>query len=128
MSSVDPLDAVLKVIAAEARRSPDFLAHLERALGLTKSKETLTRTGERSKRPHRRTPAVLDPFEILRANGPEELRVQLSALTLEQLRDVVAQHRVEPYVLAMKWKNPSRLVALISETIELRARKGESFR
>ena len=127
MSSIDRLDAVLKAIAAEARRSPDFLARLERALGLPR-KAAATRLGQRPQRPHRRQPAVLNPFQILRTSGPEELRVQLSALTLDQLRDVVAQHRVEPYTLAMKWKTASRLVDLISETIEQRARKGEAFR
>lgn len=128
MSSVDRLDAVVKAIVDEARRSPDFLARLERALRRTRPRGTSLLASRGVTRPHRRTPAILDPFQILRASGPDELRLQLSALTLDQLRDVVAQHRVEPYVLAMKWKSPSRLVALISETIEQRARKGESFR
>ena len=128
MKSADRLDAVLRAIAAEARRSPDFLARLERALGPPSSKVPATRAGQRPERLHRRPPAVLDPFQILRAGGPQELRAQLSVLTLDQLHDVVAQHRVEPYTLAMKWKTASRLVDLISDTIEQRARKGEAFR
>lgn len=81
-----------------------------------------------AERPRRRTPAPLDPFDILRREGPVGRRNRLTALSLEQLCDVVGEYRVEPYTLAMKWKTPSRLVGLIVDTIDQRARKGEAFR
>jgi len=56
------------------------------------------------------------------------LRERLATLSLDQLRDIVAEYRVEPYTLAMKWKTPSRLIDLIADTIEQRSRKGEAFR
>ena len=56
------------------------------------------------------------------------MRERLANLTLNQLRDIIAEYRVEPYTLAMKWKTPSRLIDLIMTTIEQRARKGEAFR
>lgn len=71
---------------------------------------------------------MLDPFHVLRGGGSDALRARLVELSVEELRDVVAQYRVEPYALAMKWKRPSRLVDLITETIEQRARKGDAFR
>jgi hypothetical protein len=125
----DRLEAVLEAIAAEARRRPSFLRSLELALDLPKvRKRTPSPKSSASPRPHRRAAAALDPFRVLRDEGADALRAQLADLTLDQLRDVVAQYRIEPYALAMKWKTPNRLVELIADTIVQRSRKGEAFR
>jgi hypothetical protein len=71
---------------------------------------------------------LIDPFQVLRGEGRDGLRDRLSALALDELRDVVAEYGIEPYTLAMKWKTPSRLIDLITETIEQRSRKGDAFR
>lgn len=124
--SEDPrVDAVIKIIAAYAHRDPKFLADLERALEVAPKRQQPASTRGRS---NRRPPAVVDPFEVLRINGVEGLRDQLAALSLDQLRDIVAEYRVEPYTLAMKWKTRSRVIDLIVDTIEQRSRKGEAFR
>jgi hypothetical protein len=121
--------AVLQVIADQARSDPEFLDKLERALKSPSKRLATTRVRpRRADRPHRRAPAVLDPFEILRAEGEAGLRERLVDLSLDELRDIVAEYRVEPYTLAMKWKTPSRLIDLIVTTIEQRSRKGEAFR
>jgi hypothetical protein len=70
----------------------------------------------------------VDPFEVLGKEGTDGLRDRLALLSVDQLRDVVAEYRIEPYTLAMKWKTPSRLIDLIVETIEQRSRKGDAFR
>jgi hypothetical protein len=70
----------------------------------------------------------VDPFEVLRDGGVTGLRERLATLSLDELRDIVAEYRVEPYTLAMKWKTASRLIDLIVDTIEQRSRKGEAFR
>jgi hypothetical protein len=115
--SEDPrVDAVVKVIAEQARRDPKFLAALERALEAPRH------------RSNRRPSAVVDPFDMLRSSGVDGLRDQLATLSLDQLRDIVAEYRIEPYTLAMKWKTPSRVIDLIVDTIEQRSRKGEAFR
>jgi hypothetical protein len=75
----------------------------------------------------RRAPAVMDPFEIYR-NDPEALRPALEQLDIEQLKDVVAQYAMDARRLALKWKTPERLVALIEQVVEQRLRKGDSFR
>lgn len=128
--SVDPrMTAVLQVIADQARQDPQFLAKLERALKSPPRRPAAAQTGaSRAERPHRRAPAVLDPFEVLRAHGASGLHDRLASLSLEELRDVVAEYRVEPYTLVMKWKTPARVIKLIVETIEQRSRKGEAFR
>ncbi len=129
MTDSDRLEAVVNAIAAEARRRPDFLVSLERALELMPPASQVTRRrGGAGSRPHRRPSAAIDPFRVLRDGGIDSLRAQLAQLSLDQLRDVVAQYRIEPYTLAMKWKSPSRLIALIAETIGQRSRKGDAFR
>ena len=47
---------------------------------------------------HRRTPAILDPVELARENEAV-LHAQLSSLTLEQLKDIVAGYRKVPDLL-----------------------------
>jgi hypothetical protein len=56
---------------------------------------------------NRRTPAVLDPIDAAR-QGEEALRQRLAALSLEQLKDVVADYGMDPGKLVMKWKTPQR--------------------
>jgi hypothetical protein len=119
--------AVIQVIADQARRDPHFLAKLERALTLS-DRNSGQATRRSVNRPHRRPPAVVNPFEVLHAAGASGLRDRLTLLSLDELRDIIAEYRVEPYTLAMKWKTPSRLIDLIVETIEQRSRKGEAFR
>lgn len=129
MSEDQRITAVLQVIADQARSDPEFLDKLERALKSPSNRLATTRAGPRqADRPHRRAPAVVDPFEILRAEGEVGLRERLANLSLDELRDIVAEYRIEPYTLAMKWKTPSRLIDLIVTTIDQRSRKGEAFR
>jgi len=86
-------------------------------------------------KPHRKAPRrtgrrdapVLDPFEIYRED-PDTLTARLSALDLEQLRDVVASFGMDPRRLVMKWKTPDRVVAHVVETVRTRSRKGDAFR
>lgn len=123
MSDDPRVTAILQAIADQARRDPEFLAKLERALKSHSSRPSAARAASR-----RRTPAVVDPFEVLSAAGVTGLRERLATLSLDELRDIVAEYRVEPYTLAMKWKTQLRLIDLIVDTIEQRSRKGEAFR
>jgi hypothetical protein len=127
MSDDRRIAAVLQVIADHARRDPHFLAELERALRMRDRTYGVT-SPARGERPHRRAPAVIDPFEVLHADGADGLRERLNSLSLDQLRDIVAEYRIEPYTLAMKWKTPGRIADLIVSTIDQRSRKGEVFR
>ena len=127
MSDDKRIAAVLQVIADEARRDPHFLAKLEDALNM-RGRTSRAVSAPRVERPHRRAPAVIDPFEVLHMVGSDGLRERLNDLSLDQLRDIVAEYRIEPYTLAMKWKTPARVVDLIVETIDQRSRKGEVFR
>ena len=79
------------------------------------------------KKRSRREPAVIDVFAAYAEGGEPELRRALAPLTVEQLKDVIAQHRMDRSQLAMKWRTPERLIELIASQTISRAHKGEAF-
>ena len=104
------LSALVTVIADEAAKNESFRTDLERALGSGPDPVGGTQTVSSAGKPRkggRRTPAVLDPVELAK-QGEGELRTQLTALNLEQLRDIVAQYGMDPGKLVMKWKDTQR--------------------
>ncbi len=107
----------------EAENNPEFATILRAHFGTKGTK----RKGNRRRAGHRRTPGVIDPF-LVRKEGEEALREALDRLTLDQLKDIVAEHGMDPGKLAMKWRTSGRLIDFIVETVELRRRKGSAFR
>jgi hypothetical protein len=71
---------------------------------------------------------VLDPFGVYSQGSEEGLREQLMSLTLEQLRDIVAEHGMDNDRLAMKWKDQDRVIDRIVERVAARVAKGSAFR
>jgi hypothetical protein len=116
-----PQRVSIEAVAEEAARNPLFLSNLERALAASPSKT-------REARPHRRKSGALDPFRVLSDEGAEKLREHLSDLSLDQLRDIVAEHRMDRSNLVMKWKSQDRVVEHIVATVAQRSRKGDAFR
>lgn len=111
------------VVAAEAARSPRF------ARAIVSATQTPSRGDSGPERRHgRRAPGPFDPFAFYAETGEAGLRDRLSALPIEQLRDMVAEHRMDQDRLAMKWKDPSRLVERIIERVKARSVKGDVFR
>jgi hypothetical protein len=80
------------------------------------------------KRTGRRAPAKLDPFKILADGGEQVLIEQLADLSLEELRDIVAQFGMDPRRLVTKWKDVQRVRDHIVATTIQRSRKGDAFR
>jgi hypothetical protein len=124
-----PLLDLARVIADYAERDPMFADQIVEALGL-KEKSPLRPLPTRcnTTRPKNRRPAaVLDPIQLVR-DGEAQLRAALSGLTLEQLRDVVADYGMDPGKLVMKWKDADRIADRIVEISLARAQKGDAFR
>lgn len=115
------LRTLLAVIVEEAHRNPDFEARLTAVLGST--------AAPAAGRVHRsrRDPAVLDPFSTY-AEGEHVLRQRLEGLSIEQLKDIVAEHGMDKSKLAMKWRSEDRLIELVVATVGSRSRKGDAFR
>jgi hypothetical protein len=130
------LNDLVRVIADEAERNPDFENRVAAALGL---KEQAKEPGHReivaanliiggSQRPkNRRPPPVLDPIEIAQS-GERVLRERLANLSLEQLRDIVAEFGMDSGKLVIKWKTADRIIERIVEISIARAQKGDAFR
>jgi hypothetical protein len=114
---------IAKAVADQAERDPDFAARLAEVLGADAAPKSLV--GIRPK--NRRTPAVLDPVAVAR-EGEGPLRARLAALSLEQLRDIVADYGMDSGKLVMKWKDPNRVMDRIVEVSLTRASKGDAFR
>ena len=121
------LARMLTAVATEASRSP----RLARALADAAASPTWATTGAAAmgeKRQHRRSPGPFDPFAVFAKVGEDGLRHRLASLTVDQLRDIVAEHRMDQDRLAMKWKDTTRLTERIVERIKTRSVKGDVFR
>jgi hypothetical protein len=144
MNVAQQLRRLFDAVVAEAERSPAFARRLEEALTAMAPSASPTATpgtpatmptptpsdapaAVAKRRGGRRPAGALDPFVVYQA-GEGMLRARLSELTLDQLKDVVAEHGMDPSKLAMKWKKPERLVDLIVATVRERLEKGDAFR
>ena len=135
MSLRNTLNRLLRVVFEEAERNPDFEAALNDALGCIPSKRKPTKVedlgqsddSEAKRGKNRRAPAVLDPVQGVR-DSELVLRSELEKLSLEQLRDIVAEYGMDPGRLVMKWNTPERVIDRIVEMSVARAHKGSAFR
>ncbi|MFF9020670.1 hypothetical protein [Streptomyces eurythermus] len=117
-----------EVVAEEAARTPRFSRALTKALAAAVPAGP-ERASERGRnRSRRRAKGLLDPFAVFTEVGPEGLRKRLGTLDLEQLRDIIAEHGMDYDRLAMKWKDPQRVMERIVERVEARSAKGSAFR
>ncbi|NLW36827.1 MAG: hypothetical protein GXY80_15325 [Syntrophorhabdus aromaticivorans] len=116
------LKALLNEVLAETERNPAFRERLSRLL----EDQPLAST-RASKRSARRQPGKFDPMAVYR-DHPQELTARLEALTVDELKDMVAEGGMDRTKLAMKWKDKERLVELIVNTVKSRDQKGDAFR
>lgn len=129
------LKRLIQVVIDEAERNADFEAALSDALGTNPNKHRLSKAdglgkpddGETKRGKNRRAPAVIDPVQVVR-DGETALRGALEKLSLEQMRDIVAEYGMDPGRLVMKWNSPERVVDRIVEMSVARAYKGNAFR
>ena len=122
-----------KVAADEAERNPAFELRLRKALGLPEAAvdpadQDSTKPGKSGVRRHksRRTPPILDPVELI-LHGEPLLRERLDPLTVEQLKDIVAGHGMDPSKLVMRWKSRDRIANHIVQMAISRSQKGNVF-
>jgi hypothetical protein len=120
------LSRLVAAVAIEAARSPRLAKTLSAALAPDRppGKENTGTT----QRPRRRAPSVLDPFAVYNEVGSEGLRNRLTGIDLERLRDILAEHRLDHDGLAMKWKDPARVIDRIIDRVAARTSKGSAFR
>lgn len=136
MSLRNILNRLMRVVIEEAERNPEFEAALNDALETTVAKRKSTKgnapvgstdSSDAKRGKNRRAPALLDPVQIVR-DGEPALRNVLEKLSLDQLRDIVAEYGMDPGRLVMKWVAPERVIDRIVEMSVTRAHKGSAFR
>lgn len=129
------LNRLIRVVLEEAENNPRFDSALRDALDPPAGKRPVAKDasadgidlGEVKRGKNRRTPPVLDPVHIAE-EGESALRASLEKLSLEQLRDVVAEYGMDPGRVVMKWAAPDRVIDRIVEMSLARAHKGNAFR
>lgn len=138
------LRRLFDAVIAEAERSPAFARRLQDALGAlapppprgaeldasatpSESAASTTTATAAKRRGGRRPAGALDPFAAAQ-EGEGALRARLGELSLDQLKDIVAEHGMDPSKLAMKWKKPERVADLVVSTVRERMEKGDAFR
>ncbi len=126
--SVSTIRRLFDEILAEAERRPDFARRLVAAItsGPTGSAQPVV-GGAKPARRNRRAAGVVNPFDQF-AHGEDVLRSSLAPLSVEQLKDIVAEHAMDSSKLALKWRSPERLVDLIVTTVRSRIQKGDAFK
>ena len=123
----------VEAVSDEAEMNPEFAERLQRVFDQSSARTiariaSAKRKPSRSSRPaNRRPPAILDPV-ALAERGDDVLRNELEPLTLDQLKDIVADYGMDHDRLAMKWRTQQRLIDRIVEVSISRAHKGDAFR
>jgi hypothetical protein len=86
------------------------------------------RTLTPQQRPKNRRPvARFDPVDLA-LQGESAVRNRLAELSLDQLKDIVADYGMDPGKLVMKWKSSQKIIDRIVEISLARAQKGDAFR
>lgn len=134
MNLKSTLTRLIRVVIEEAERNQEFEKALLDTLGENSkqksSKTTIKKINESNdvkRGKNRRAAAVLDPILLVR-DGELTLRRELMQLSLDQLRDIVAEFGMDPGRLVMKWTSSERVIDRIVEMAITRAQKGNAFR
>jgi hypothetical protein len=122
MNTHKTLKALFNEFLAEVERNDALRAKVEGILGHSKE-----RASPSPKQPVRRKPGRFDPMTVHRERPADPAR-RLDELSVDELKDIIAEHGMDRTKLAMKWKDKTRLVKLIIDTVENRAQKGDAFR
>ena len=118
------LKKLMEVVIQEAENNEDFSLKLAEVLNTNVLKNNSS-SGKRGS--NRRDPAVLDPIKLTE-EGDITLRSQLEGLNEKQLKDIIADFKMDNSKLAMKWKDREKLIQLIMDVSSRRASKGDAFR
>lgn len=115
-----------KAVADAAERDAELASRLADLFGSEQPPQK--RPEPAAGRPKNRRPAaVMDPVAVVR-EGQDVLKARLAELSLEQLRDIVADYGMDPGKLVMKWKDPQKVAERIVDIALTRSQKGDAFR
>ncbi len=120
------IERILKNIFQEMLREMETNgAFRDRIIGCIKKETDFD--SEKPIRTHRRKPGPFDPM-LVYSDQPDALKARLSELSINELKDIIAEHGMDRSRLALKWKSKERLTDLIITTVHNRSQKGDAFR
>lgn len=109
------LRRLIDVIADEARRNPGFAREVDEVL--SESLSTIAAPAASPAPPPRRARGVIDPYAIYEVGWEQMLREQLGALDVEKLKDIIAEHDMDPSKRFLESTDRQRLTELIVKTV-----------
>ena len=119
------LARVFDELLHEIEANPELRERIERHLAPSHDKGRSF--GPTSRPKNRRGAPALDPYAEIK-QGEQVLRQKLTSLSVDQLKDIVSGYALDASRLALKWKDPARLIDLIITTVRSRMEKGDGFR
>ena len=127
---------VANAVIAEAERSPRFAkaladsvaALIDQPAGAPAPAAPAPRRRVPARPRVARAPGAFDPFVVYRESGADGLSARLTALTVEQLRDIIAEQELDTRKETGRKRKLEVLVAWIVERVEASENKGSVFR
>ncbi|GAB85265.1 hypothetical protein RVF83_00710 [Gordonia rubripertincta] len=121
---------LVTVIIGEAERSSRFASALTGVVDALRPADVAL-DGAPVTAPRKRVtrqPGAFDPFVVYRQGGRQELSARLGELTLDQLRDIIAEQELDTRKETSRKRKPEVLAAWIVERVEASENKGSVFR
>jgi len=125
MKTEDKLKKLFSLLIAAVKKDPSLADEIDGLLGVGAGTPALSIHPSRSR--NRRKPAPFDPF-VIYEQGEAALRMRLAELDIEALKDIVAEHGMDPGKLVLKWKTRDRIIEHVIATVHARSKKGDAFR
>ena len=117
------LVALANLLSEQAAKDSEFAAALSALLG----SPALSRDEDQTAITSPKEP-TLDPFNVRQESGEAGFRSWIDSQSIEQLKTIISAHRLDPTGNARKWKTKEKLVELIIDRVESRAKQGDMFR
>ena len=129
------LTKLFQVVAEEAARTPRFAKALATAFTVAPatSGQPVAAVATQKPPPRKRVPTtkkvarepgLFDPFVVLRDSGEKALEEQLHSLTLDQLRDIIAEQEIDTRSETGRKRNPKIIASWTVERVKALASKG----
>lgn len=116
------LRRLAELVAAEAKRNPDFSAKLDNILReLPISKRSKVRTTEVG------APSLPDIFAEWKERGDTEFELWLKNQPFGTLKGLIRKHDLDPSQRSQKWTDREKLARLIFDQLKMRSSRGGAF-
>lgn len=119
---ISTLRSIAKFLENECKGNPEFANRLNSLrisdLSFKNKKNVINK---------KVTTELPDIYEERKSRGNKEFQLWLVAQPLDILKEIVRLHDFDPAHKTTKWKEPVKLANYISESLENRMKKGESF-